>query len=348
MSNMPQPDPVVRAIAALAERRDLPATLAAQAFGQVMAGEASPVLMAALLVGLRVKGETAQELQGAALALREAMVRVSPRNVEHLVDTCGTGGGAVGTFNISTVAAFVAAGAGARVAKHGNRSFTSRSGSADLLEALGIEIRMPADRASACLDACGMTFLFAPEYHPAMRHVGPVRGELKLTTIMNLLGPLANPAGVTRQVIGVGDPARAPLIAETLALLGAERAFVVHAGAGLDEVAPPGLGRTSVWEISGNGVKTWTLDPEQFGLAAGDAATLAGGTPADNARTAEAILDGTDRSVRRSAVVLNAAAALVASGVVPEWDGAVRRAGESIDSGTARGVLEKLRKASRG
>ena len=344
---MPQTDPVLRAIAALAERRDLPATLAAQAFGQVMAGETSPALMAALLMGLRVKGETAQELQGAALALREAMVRVSPCSLERLVDTCGTGGGAVGTFNISTVAAFVAAGAGARVAKHGNRSFTSRSGSADVLEALGVSIDMAPERAAAVLEECGMTFLFAPNYHPAMRHVGPVRRELGLGTIMNLLGPLANPAGVTRQVIGAGDAARAPLIAETLALLGAEHAVVVHAPRGLDEIAPPGLGPTDVWEVEGTRVKRWALNADEFALAAGAAAALAGGSPADNARTAEAILDGGDRGVRRSAVVLNAAAALVVGGVAKDWQDGVRRAGQSLDSGAARGVLERLRRASR-
>lgn len=344
---MSQTDPVLRAVAALAERRDLPATLAAQAFGQVMAGEATPALMAALLMGLRVKGETAQELQGAALALRDAMVRMSPGTLEHLVDTCGTGGGVVGTFNISTVAAFVAAGAGARVAKHGNRSFTSRSGSADLLEALGIAISLGPERSAAVLAECGMTFLFAPDYHPAMRHVGPVRRELALGTIMNLIGPLSNPAGVTRQVIGAGDPARAPLLADTLALLGAEHAMVVHASRGLDEIAPPGLGPTDVWEVQGTGVKRWTMNAERFALAAGDAAELAGGSPADNARLAEGILDGTDRGVRRSAVLLNAAAALVVGGVAKDWEDGVRRAGQAVDSGAARRVLQALRRASR-
>jgi anthranilate phosphoribosyltransferase len=263
------------------------------------------------------------------------------------VDTCGTGGGAVGTFNISTAAAFVAAGAGARVAKHGNRSFSTRSGSADVLEALGVAIDLPPERSAALLDECGMAFLFAPQHHPAMRHAGPVRRELGLGTIMNLIGPLSNPAGVTRQVVGAGDPARAPLIGETLALLGAEHALVVHAPAGLDEIAPPGLGRTEVWEVRGNAVQRWTLDPERFGLAAGDAAALAGGTPADNARTAEAILDGTDRGVRRSAVVLNAAAALLVGGVAGDWEDGVRRSGAALDSGAARRVLEALRRASR-
>jgi len=344
---MPQNEPVKRAIAALAERRDLPATLAAQAFGQVMAGEATPALMAALLIALRVKGETPQELQGAVLALREVMVRVAPRSTEHLVDTCGTGGGGVGTFNISTAAAFVAAGAGARVAKHGNRSYSTRSGSEDVLEALGVAIDLPPERSAGLLEECGMAFLFAPQYHPAMRHAGPVRRELGLGTIMNLIGPLSNPAGVARQIVGAGDAARAPLLAETLALLGAEHALVVHAQRGLDEIAPPGLGATDVWEVKGAAVKHWTLEADGFGLAAGDAAALAGGTPADNARVAEAILDGKDKSVRRSAVVLNAAAALLVGGVAKDWKDGVRRAGEAVDSGAARSVLERLRRASR-
>jgi len=347
---MPGPDPVSRAIAALAERQDLPASLAAQAFGQVMAGEATPVQTAALLVALRVKGETAAELEGAALAMRAEMVKVPVASPETLVDTCGTGGGAVGTFNISTAAALVAAGAGARVVKHGNRSFTSRSGSADLLEALGVDIELEPARAAAALERCGMTFLFAPLYHPAMRHAGPVRRELGLATIMNLIGPLSNPARAERQLLGAADPRRARLLAETLSLLGARRALVVHAagGGGMDEIAPPGAGTTEVHEVEAGRVKTWALDPERFGLAAGGAAELAGGSPADNARIVSAILAGRDRSVRRSAVVLNAAAALVAAGLCEPWDKAVERAGEALDSGAAAGVLEKLRAASRG
>ncbi len=273
------------------------------------------------------------------------MVRVDPGTPDRLVDTCGTGGGA-GTFNISTAAAFVAAGAGARVAKHGNRSFTSRSGSADVLEALGVKIELEPATAARVLQRCGMTFLFAPLYHPAMRHVGPVRRELGLSTIMNLLGPLANPAGATRQVIGVASPARAPLLAGTLALLGTECALVVHAPIGLDEIAPPGLGPTDVYEVRHGTVREWTLDPGRFGLATGDAAELAGGTPDDNAHIVTAVLGGADRTVRRSAVVINAAAALVAAGVAESWEDAVRRSGESLDSGAASSVLERLRRES--
>ena len=340
---MPPTDPVSRAIGMLADRRDVPASLAAQAFGQVMAGEATPVQTTALLVALRVKGETAAELEGAALALRAAMVRIDAGAPDALVDTCGTGGGAIGTFNISTAAAFVAAGAGARVVKHGNRSFTSRCGSADVLEALGVAIQLDVARVPGVLERCGMVFLFAPAFHPAMRHVGPVRRELGLTTIMNLLGPLANPAGAMRQVAGVADPERARLMADTLGLLGAHRALVVHGRAGLDEIAPPGLGQTDVHEVAAGRVRHWTLDPERFGLPAGDARELAGGGPDENAQIVTGILAGRDRSVRRSAVVINAAAALVAGGLAEQWEQAVGRAAEALDSGAAHAVLERLR-----
>ena len=340
---MPPTDPVSRAIGLLAERRDLPASLASQAFAQLMAGEATPVQTTALLVALRVKGETASELEGAALALRAAMVRVDAGVPEALVDTCGTGGGAVGTFNISTAAALVAAGGGARVVKHGNRSFTSRSGSADVLEALGVAVQLEPARAAGTLERCGMVFLFAPLFHPAMRHVGPVRRELGLTTIMNLLGPLANPAGAMRQVVGVADPGRARLMADALGLLGAQHALVVHGRVGLDEIAPPGLGQTDVHEVTAGRVRRWTLDPERFGLEGGDAKDLAGGSPEDNARIVAGILAGRDRSARRSAVVINAAAALGAAGVAEQWEPAVTRAGEALDSGAAQAVLDRLR-----
>ncbi|HEU5039809.1 MAG TPA: anthranilate phosphoribosyltransferase, partial [Gemmatimonadales bacterium] len=215
------PDAALRtALELLAAGTSLDAGAAAAAFDVIMRGEASPVQIAALLMALRSKGETADELAGAATALRRAMVRLDLTGDEGTVDTCGTGGGRVGTLNLSTAAAFVVAGAGVRVAKHGNRSYTSRSGSADVLEALGIEIGLEPARAAEVLDATGLVFLFAPNYHPAMRHVGPIRRELAVPTIMNLLGPLVNPAGVRRQVIGVAEAARAPLVAGALARLG--------------------------------------------------------------------------------------------------------------------------------
>src|SRR5438128_6810382 len=298
--------PLQQAITALADRQSLSERLAAEVFGAVMRGECTAAQTAALLVGLRVKGETAEEVAGAARALRGAMVKVET-DAPNLVDTCGTGGGAVTTFNISTAAAFVAAGAGATVAKHGNRSFTSKCGSADVMEALGIAIALDAATAARLLRDVRVAFLFAPNFHPAMRHVGPVRRELGITSVMNLLGPLANPTGTRRQVIGVGDCDRAPLMAQALARLGAEHAMVVHGRVGMDEISPHGL--TDVWEIRNGRLNTWVLDPAAHGLAIvdeGGGPSLQGGEPAFNAGRLERILagDGAD-TAGRAAVVLS-------------------------------------------
>src|SRR5438128_2936283 len=301
---LPQPSPLHQAIAALASRQSLSESQTTEVFGAVMRGEATPVQIAALLMGLRVKGETPEEVAGAARALRDAMVRVEA-NGAHLVDTCGTGGGAVSTFNISTAAAFVAAGAGAVVAKHGNRSFTSRCGSADVLEALGVRISLDAADAARVLREACLTFLFAPTFHPAMKHAGPVRRELGVASVMNLLGPLANPAGVRRQVVGVADADRAPLVAGALARLGVEHALVVHGRVGMDEIAPQGI--TDVWEVrSGGGgggdggggasVTTWQLDPARYQLAIADVAMLAGEeAPAKARRIARLLAEGGGR-----------------------------------------------------
>ena len=336
---MSEKDPVSRAVADLAERRDLGAALAEEAFTTVMAGEASPVLMSALLTGLRVKGETADEVVGAVRALRGVMKTVPVPDGASVVDTCGTGGGRLTTFNISTAAALVVAGAGVHVAKHGNRSFTSQSGSADVLEALGLTLPPTPEAAADMLARCGMTFLFAPLFHPAMRLVGPVRRELGITTMMNLLGPLANPAGVRRPVVGVADAARAPLLALALSRLGTELAMVVHARAGMDEISPDGA--TDVWEVRGGDVREWTLKPETLGRA-GKLDGLRGGSPADNATMIRDVLDGNDRGERFLAVVLNAAAALVCAGVTSDWKEAADRAEDAIADGRAAGVLERL------
>jgi anthranilate phosphoribosyltransferase len=342
---MPALDAVSTAIHALAERRDLTAAEAEDAFAQVMRGEASPIQMSAMLMGLRAKGEKAAEVVGAVRALRGAMQQVPVRITSTLVDTCGTGGGSVTTFNISTAAAFVAAGAGASVAKHGNRSFTSQSGSADVLEALGMRMPQSTARAAELLEQCRMTFLFAPLFHPAMRHVGPIRRELGVGTIMNMLGPLANPAGVRRQVVGVADAARARLIADALADLECEAALVVHARVGMDEIAP--TGPTDVWEVAPGSVTHWTLEPEQYGLAGGKPEALAGGTPADNAQTTRDILGGREKGVRRTAVVLNAAAALLVAGLAKDWEAGIAKAQESIDTGAGMDVLDSLITASK-
>lgn len=317
---------------------------AAAAFGAVMSGESSPVQMAALLMGLRVRGEHASELAGAARALREAMTRLETPDPTSLVDTCGTGGGAVGTFNISTAAALLAAGAGARIAKHGNRSFTSKSGSADVLEALGVPIDVPVGRMREVLDAAGIVFMFAPTMHPAMRHVGPVRRELGLQTVMNLIGPLANPASAGRQVIGVADPDRLELIAGALAALGTTHAMVVHGEPGMDEISP--LGPTMVIELKGHESTRWTIEPEALGVRGVSATDLVGGEPAQNATVVERVLQGTGPAGAEAAVVLNAGAALYVGGLELTMVAAVDRARAALKAGRGHDTLTRLRSAS--
>jgi len=335
-----------QAIRQLSQGASLSGEAAAAAFGVVMRGDASPVLTAALLMGLRSKGETAEEVAGAAHALRCAMVRLEAGDPDALVDTCGTGGGRVGTLNLSTAAAFLVAGAGIPVVKHGNRSYTSRSGSADVLEALGIDIGIPSARAAEVLRRVGLVFLFAPIYHPAMRHVGPVRKELGVSTIMNLLGPLANPAGVRRQVVGVASEDRAPLVAEALARLGASHALVLHAAVGMDEVSPAGT--TQVWEVRNGQVTHWEIAPETHGLACDDLDGLAGGGPAENAERIERLLGGEGMAVERCALLLNAAAALYVSGNGWTLEESVARARQALESGAGAEVLERLREAAPG
>jgi anthranilate phosphoribosyltransferase len=332
------------ALQQLAQGVSLDRETAAAAFGVVMRGEATPVQTAALLMGLRSKGETSNEVAGAVLALRCAMIRLEVADSHLLVDTCGTGGGRVGTLNISTAAAFVVAGAGVPVAKHGNRSYTSRSGSADVLEALGVDIDVPPSSALEVLRSVGLTFLYAPTYHPAMRYVGPVRKELGVPTIMNLLGPLANPAGVSRQVVGVSDAVRAKLLAETLALLGTKHALVLHAAVGMDEISP--CGATLVWEVREGRVDTWEIEPASYGLDCDDLESLAGGEPADNAMRIERLLAGNAERVVRCAVLLNAGAALYVSAKGWSLEQAIDRGKESLASGAAARVLARLRKVA--
>ncbi|MDX2192980.1 MAG: anthranilate phosphoribosyltransferase [Gemmatimonadales bacterium] len=335
--NAPAATPLALALRRLATGASLTADEAADAFGQVMRGEATPAQVGALLLGLRARGETADEVAGAVRALRAAMTVVPVAAPERLVDTCGTGGGTVPTFNISTAAAFVVAGAGVPVAKHGNRSFTSRSGSADVLEALGVPVDLAPEAAAAALAGHGFAFLFAPRHHPAMRYVGPVRQELGVPTIMNLLGPLANPARAVRQVVGVADRARAPLVAGALARLGAAHALVVHADVGMDEASPAGT--TAVWEVQDGAVRTWTLDPASVGLAHDDLGALAGGEPAENAARVRALLDGAPDPAGRAAVLLNAALALVVAGRGWSLAEAAVRAAASLDGGAAAAAL---------
>jgi anthranilate phosphoribosyltransferase len=315
-----------------------------QAFGAVMSGDATPAQLAALLVGLRVKGETADEVAGAAGALRGAMLHLPADRPDELVDTCGTGGGAIGTFNISTAAALLAAGLGVRIAKHGNRSFTSQCGSADVLEALGVPIDVDLGVMERALREAGIVFMFAPLMHPAMRHVGPVRGELAIPTVMNIVGPLANPASAGRQVVGVADARRVPLIAGALRALGTIHALVVHGEPGMDEISP--LGTTHVIEIRDGTMRDWTIDPADHGFAAGRPEELAGGPPAQNAAAVTAVLTNAAPPTAAAAVILNAAAALYVSrsGAMPFGD-AVRAASQGLRDGAGMRALERLRTA---
>lgn len=345
MTATPVP-PLRQAIRQLAMGGSLSEPQAREAFDIVMRGEATPAQIAALLVGLRVKGETADEVAGAADALRGAMVRLPAERPDLLVDTCGTGGGTVGTFNISTAAALLAAGLGVRIAKHGNRSFTSQCGSADVLEALGVPIEVSVDTMERALRDAGIVFMYAPLMHPAMRHVGPVRSELAIPTVMNIVGPLANPASAGRQVVGVADSARVPLIAGALRALGAVHALIVH-GAGMDEVSP--LGATDVIEIRDGATRQWTIEPASLGFAAGRAEELTGGPPAQNAAAVLAVLENEAPPTAMAAVALNAAAALYVSGSGPtDFADAVDLAREGLRNGAGVRALDRLRSAYRG
>lgn len=338
-------DALRHAIRRLAAGEHLSADESGAAFDAVMAGNASAAQVAALLMGLRVKGETAGEVAGAARALRRAMVQLDVDQPTALVDTCGTGGGAVPTFNISTAAALVAAAGGARIAKHGNRSFTSRSGSADVLEALGVQIDLAPVRMAAILRDVGIVFMFAPLMHPAMRHVGPVRRELAIGTVMNMIGPLANPASAGRQVIGVADAARLDLIAGALHELGTEHALVVHGAPGMDEISP--LGVTEVREIRrGEPIVAWTIDPATLGYRGLTADALGGGEPADNASIVRDVLGGRGSPAAAAAVALNAAAALYVHRDGGEFAAIVAEVHDLLAAGAALHTLDALRRAS--
>ena len=333
------------AIRVLATGASLSPAQAGDAFDGIMSGDASPAQVAALLMGLRVKGETADEVAGAAQALRRAMVALDADDPDGLVDTCGTGGGAVTTFNISTAAALLAAGLGVRIAKHGNRSFTSQCGSADVLEALGVPLDVPPERMAHVLREAGIVFMFAPTMHPAMRHVGPVRRELAIPTVMNVVGPLANPARAGRQVLGVADPSRVALLAGALSSLGTRHAMVVHGEPGLDEISP--LGPTHVLEIRAGAVTSWTIDPQRHGYRGVRAEELAGGGPARNAERLGEILGGGGSPGAAGAVALNTAAALYVAGVTTSYDAGVELANDGLKSGAGLGALDRMRRAYR-
>lgn len=329
---------VVRAaLARLVEGETLSMDDAQVAMGAVMDGEATPSQLAALLMGLRMRGETVEELAGFAAAMRERVLRVdAPAGA---IDVVGTGGDGSGTFNISTTAALITAAAGVPVAKHGNRAITSKAGSADVLEALGVRIDHDAASAGVALRELGFAFLFAPNFHPAMRHAGPTRREIGVRTAFNLLGPVTNPAGTTRQLLGVADPAAAARMAEVVRLLGTDRTFVIH-GDGVDELPLDGSGVAYV--VADGTVERHAIDAAALGFKRASTARLSGGTADENARLIEAVLNG-ESGARRDVVLLNAAASLLVAGVVDRMEEGIDRAALVIDSGEAAALLGRLR-----
>jgi anthranilate phosphoribosyltransferase len=330
-------DQVRAALVTIVEGGTLTMDDARLAMGAVMDGEATPAQLAALLMGLRMRGETVDELAGFAAAMRERVVRVeAPAGA---IDVVGTGGDGSGTFNISTTAALVTAAAGVPVAKHGNRAITSKAGSADVLDALGIRIDHDAASAGAALRDTGFAFMFAPAFHPAMKHAGPTRREIGVRTAFNLLGPLTNPAGTTRQLLGAGDTAAASRMAEVARRLGTEKTFVIH-GAGIDELPLDDTG--VLYHVSPEGVERHEIPASRLGFVVTPTSKLAGGTADDNARMVESVLRG-EPGARRDVVVLNAAAALLVADAVGTMEEGIERAALTIDAGLGLELLERLR-----
>ncbi len=335
-------EPVKEAIAQLAQGRSLDSGLMHAVMLRIMEGKATPAQTGAILMGLRLKGENVEEITGAARVMREKVIPVRPDipRDEPLVDTCGTGGDGASTFNISTTAAFIAAGAGVKIAKHGNRSVSSRSGSADVLEKLGVRLDMSPEEISRAVADAGIGFLFAPALHPAMKHaIGP-RKELGIRTIFNMLGPLTNPAGADCQVVGVYDSALVTTLAQVLGDLGSKTVWVVHGHGGLDEISPLGPTEVACWQEGK--VETFSVSPADFGFEPCSIEQIAGEGPEENARILLEILSGA-RGAARNTAVMNAAAAIIVAGKAGSPREAAGIAQESIDSGRAMAALEKLR-----
>jgi anthranilate phosphoribosyltransferase len=330
-----------RVLGKLIGGEDLGADEAAEAMTAILEGSASPVQIAGFIVALRAKGETVVEIAALARTMLRFAERVDVPGP--LLDTCGTGGDRSGSINVSTIAAFVAAGAGVRVAKHGNRAASSKCGSADLLEALGVVVDLGPVGVARCIEEAGIGFCFAPRFHPAMRHAGLARSELGVATTFNLLGPLANPAGARRQILGVGDPAMAELMVTVLAELGSERALVFHGHDGLDELTTTTT--SAVWDLRGGEVMTYVLDPTELGIPKALSSDLVGGGPERNAGIARDVLAGA-LGPARDIVLLNAGAALVVAGLADDFAGGIAEAAASIDGGRAATALDRLVAAS--
>jgi len=334
---------VQEAIQQVIEGRSLDEKQAAAVASDIMAGKATPAQIAALLVGLRIKGETVEEITGFVRTMRQGATPV-PAVAGDLVDTCGTGGDRSGTFNISTVSAFVAAGAGCKIAKHGNRSVSSGCGSADVLQALGVDIEMPPDVTARCIDEIGVGFLFAPQYHPGARHAAVPRREIGVRTIFNVLGPLLNPAGARRQLLGVYDRKLTGPIAQVLHRLGSTHCLVVHGEDGLDEITL--AARTHVSELKDDTIRSLAISPAEFGVKPAELDALRGGDAETNAVIVWRVLNG-ESGPTRDVVLLNAGAAIYVGGQAASIAEGVRRAAESLDSGRAQAALDALVARSR-
>jgi anthranilate phosphoribosyltransferase len=330
---------IQEAIGAVVTGRDLTTAQSVDVFTGIMSGAATDAQIAAFIVALRMKGETPGEITGAASVMREKATRVLPAQCEHCVDTCGTGGDSSNTFNVSTAAALVAAGAGAVVAKHGNRAVSSRCGSADVFETLGVNINLTPEKMKACLDETGIAFLFAPALHKAMKYaIGP-RKEIGIRTIFNILGPLTSPALARHQLLGVFSEKLTAPVATVLSNMGSRRVFVAHGTDGLDEISVSGP--TSIAEVRDGAVKSYSITPEEFGIKRSPLSAIAGGTPQENAARIRAVLSG-ERGPCRDIAVLNAAFALAAAGITGDPKEGINHAEQSIDSGAALATLKKL------
>lgn len=335
---------IVEAIDKLVQGQSLLFDEASGAMSEIMDGEATPAQIAALVIALRMKGETVEEIAGLARVMRSRATPVDVGDIE-VIDTCGTGGDRSGTFNISTAAALVASAAGVPIAKHGNRAMSSKCGSADVLEALGVQINLDAEEVARCVRHVGIGFMFAPLFHPAMKYAAPVRRELGTRTVFNILGPLTNPAGAQSQVLGVSDPALAPKMAGVLEMLGARHALVVHGDGGVDELSI--TGPSVMYRVrEGQPTECMEIVPEELGLERASRESILGGTADDNAIIIRSVLGG-ERGPRRDVVLLNAAAALFAAEVVGSMQEGIGKAAEAIDSGAALDTLDRLVEFSR-
>ncbi len=334
---------IAHALTVLARGENLSYEEAYNSMQKIFAGEATPVQISSFLTGLRVKGETIEEIAACAKVMREKATRI-PTKHKTLVDTCGTGGDGGITFNVSTASALVAAGAGAIVAKHGNRAISSKSGSSDVLKALGVEVEtMTAEMMTKSLDEIGISFLFAPLLHSAMKFAAPIRRELGFRTVFNILGPLTNPAGAQRQVIGVFNENLAKQIADVLVMLGTEHAWVVHGAGGFDEIST--LGKTTIFEVKNQNVKNFYINPEEFQIKIANVEDVKGSDPANNAEILLQIFGG-KKGPYRDITLMNTAAALVVSGIANDFPEGIKKASESIDNGCALKKLEELRRYS--